>query len=95
MNVMNALKAMVVMVGLLLAATPAGAMTGQEFLQVDDDDRRTEPLVRQFVREGYHSVPDWTDLAAMARALILEKGYRDEDIAEIAREAAIANGMSK
>jgi hypothetical protein len=31
----------------------------------------------------------------MARALILEKGYRDEDIAEIAREAAIANGMSK
>jgi hypothetical protein len=28
----------------------------------------------------------------MARALILEKGYRDEDIAEIAREAAIANG---
>ena len=32
MNVMNALKAMVVMVGLLLAATPASAMTGQEFL---------------------------------------------------------------
>jgi AcrR family transcriptional regulator len=31
----------------------------------------------------------------MVRALILEKGYRDEDIAEIAREAAIANGMSK
>ena len=54
-----------------------------------------KPLVRQFVREGYHSVPDWADLGPMARALILEKGYRDKDIAEIAREAAIANGMSK
>ena len=31
----------------------------------------------------------------MAQKLILEKGYRDKDIAEIAREAAIANGMSK
>jgi hypothetical protein len=53
------------------------------------------PLVRQFVMEGYHSVPDWIDLAVMAHKLILEKGYRDKDIAEIAREAAIANGMSK
>jgi hypothetical protein len=24
--------------------------------------------VRQFVREGYHHVPDWTDLAFIARA---------------------------
>jgi len=32
--------------------------------------------------------------AMVVRALILEKGYRDEDIPEIAREAAIANGMS-
>jgi hypothetical protein len=97
---MNAMKAMVVAVGLLLAATPAGAMTGQEFLQAyyrsaSDQAAVLRPLVRQFVREGYHNVPDWVDLAAMARALILEKGYRDEDIAEIAREAAIANGMSK
>jgi hypothetical protein len=30
-----------------------------------------------------------------ADQLILEKGYRDKDIAEIAREAAIENGMSK
>ena len=100
MNVMNAMKAMVVVVGLLLAATPAGAMTGQEFLQAYDKSAEDEaavlkPLVRQFVGEGYHSVPDWVDLGDMARALILEKGYRDKDIAEIAREAAIANGMSK
>jgi hypothetical protein len=53
------------------------------------------PLVRQFVMEGYHSVLDWIDLANMARKLILEKGYRDQDIVEIAREAAIKNGMSK
>jgi hypothetical protein len=72
----------------------------REFLHAYDkggSDLRVimEPLVRQFVREGYHHVPDWTDLAFIARALILEKGYRDKDIAEIAKEAAIANGMSK
>jgi hypothetical protein len=98
-DVMNGTRAMVV-VGLLLAATPAGPMTRQEFLQASDKGAGDEaavlkPLVRQFVREGYHSVPDWADLGEEARALILEKGYRDEDIAEIAREAAIANGMSK
>jgi hypothetical protein len=97
---MNAMKAMVVVVGLLLAATPAGAMTGQEFLQAydrspEDEAAVLKPLVRQFVREGYHSVPDWSALGEKVRALILKKGYRDEDIAEIAREAAIANGMSK
>jgi hypothetical protein len=31
----------------------------------------------------------------LADRLILEKGYRDKDIVEIAREAAIKNGMSK
>jgi hypothetical protein len=97
---MAAMKAMVVVVGLLLAAAPASAMTGQEFLLAYDGNTEAEvavlkPLVRQFIREGYHSVPDWADLGPMARALILEKGYRDKDIAEIAREAAIANGMSK
>ena len=94
------MKAMVVVVGLLLAATPAVAMTGQEFLQAydrsaDDEFAVLLPIVRQFVREGYHSVPDWLDLGEEARALILEKGYRDNDIVEIAREAAIKNGMSK
>jgi hypothetical protein len=93
------MKAMVVAVGLLLAATQAGAMTGLEFLHADksveDKYAVMEPLVRQFVSEGYHNVPDWSYLAFYARALILEKGYRDKDIAEIAREAAIANGMSK
>jgi hypothetical protein len=96
---MSAMKAMVVAVG-LLAATPADAMTGLEFLQAFDKGgaaqaEALQPLVRQFVREGYHNVPDWADLAYMARALILEKGYRDKPMAEIAREAAIANGMSK
>jgi hypothetical protein len=95
------MKAMMVLaVGLLLAVTPAGAMTGLEFLQVYDQGIQAEaevlePLVRQFVREGYRNVPDWVFLGLMARKLILEKGYRDKDIAEIAKEAAIANGMSK
>jgi hypothetical protein len=54
---MNAMKAMVVAVGLLLAATPAGAMTGQEFLQAYDRSASDQaavlrPLVRQFVRRA-------------------------------------------
>jgi hypothetical protein len=97
---MSAMKAMVLAVGVLLAATPASAMSGLGFLEVYDrgaTDRLVvmAPLVRQFVREGYHNVPDWYELAEDARALILERGYRDEDIVEIAREAAIAHGMSK
>jgi hypothetical protein len=54
-----------------------------------------EPLVRQFVREGYHNVPNWAHLGILTRGLILQKGHRDENVADIAREAAIANGMSK
>jgi hypothetical protein len=54
-----------------------------------------EPLVRQFVREGYRNVPDWSLLGVLTRKLILEKGYRDKDVADIAKEAAIAHGMSK
>jgi hypothetical protein len=97
---MNATPAMGLLVGLFLAAAPAGAMTGEDFLKASDNSVVDEmaalkPLVRQFVREGYHSVPDWAELSDLVRALILQKGYRDADIAEIAREAAIANGMSK
>jgi hypothetical protein len=100
MNATNAMKVMVVVVGLLLPATPGNAMTGQEFLQAYDSSLPDEaavmkPLVRQFVKEGYHSVSDCAELGELADALILEKGYREKDIAEIAREAAIANGMSK
>ena len=96
------MKAIIVGGGLLLATTPASAMTEQEFLQVYDKSARMIGL--PFLKaarapvcqgEGYHSVPDWLDLGEEARALILKKGYRDEDIVEIAREAAIANGMSK
>jgi hypothetical protein len=98
-GVMNAMKAMAVVVGFLIAMAPARAMTGQDFLQAEDSHEDVaavlKPLVRQFVREGYHNVPDWIDLAVDARELILKKGYRDEDIAEIAREAAVADGMSK
>jgi hypothetical protein len=45
-------------IGLLLAATPASAMTGQEFLVVYDDSdadkvaAALKPVVRQFVMEG-------------------------------------------
>jgi hypothetical protein len=96
---MSMTKAIVLVAVVLLAATPAGAMSGLEFLEAFDKGGyiavMMEPLVRQFVSEGYHNVPDWFELGIMTRELILKKGYRDKDIAEIAREAALAHGMSK
>jgi hypothetical protein len=96
------LKATSVILSVVLAltVTPASAMTGLEFLEASDNSASNEaavmePLVRQFVREGYHDVPDWTNLSVLTRDLILKKGYRDQNVADIAREAAIANGMSK
>ena len=58
------MKAIVVVVGLLLAATPAGAMTGQEFLQaydrsVSDVAPVLKPLVRQFVNDHGNGTPDF------------------------------------
>ena len=84
----------------LHVVAPAGAMTGLDFLQaydksVSEEADAMEPLVRQFVREGYRNVPDWSLLGVLTRKLILEKGYRDKDVADIAKEAAIAHGMSK
>jgi hypothetical protein len=54
----------IVAVGLLFAAIPANAMSGHDFLEASDKSVGEEaavmqPLVRQFVKEGYHSVPDW------------------------------------
>jgi hypothetical protein len=98
---MRAVNAMAMVVALLLTATQTNAMSGHEYLKVYDDgsasDRAAvmEPLVRQFVKEGYHSVPDWPELNRITRALILKKGYGGKNIAEIAKEAAIAHGMSK
>jgi hypothetical protein len=98
---MSAVKAMVLAVGLLLAATPASAVNGLQFLEVFDNKGPVEemnlltPIVRRFIKEGYHDVPDWAVLGAAMRVLILKRGYRDKDIAEIALEAAISMGMSK
>jgi hypothetical protein len=92
--------ALVTAVGLVLAVAPTKAMTGLEFLQASENNVSNEaaviePLVRQFVREGYHNVPDWAHLGNLTRALMLQKGDRDKNVADIAREAAMANGMSK
>jgi hypothetical protein len=91
-----------VLAGLLFAATPAAAMTGLEFLQAKahpEPDYKyhdvMKSLVVKFIEQGYRNVPDWSHLAIYTEQLILQKGYRDKDIAEIAEEAALAHGMSK
>jgi hypothetical protein len=84
---------------LLITAIPADAMTGLEFLQasnnVSAEAAIMEQIIVKFISQGYRRVPDWAHLARITRELILEKGYRDKDIVEIAEEAAIADGMTK
>jgi hypothetical protein len=91
--------ALIAALGLLIATTPVIAMTGLEFLQAGDDANAKavimEPIVIKFISQGYRHVPDWAHLAQFTRELILEKGYRDRDIVEIAEEAAITHGMTK
>ena len=79
-------------------AAPAAAMTGLEFLQARQDNSYIavmKSLVIQFVSQGYRDVPDWSYLTIYTEELILQKGYRDKDVAEIAEEAALAHGMRK
>jgi hypothetical protein len=94
------IAAVVMAAGLLFAAAPAGAMTGLEFLQAEEDNSHRDitvmkSLVIQFVSQGYRDVPDWEHLSFYTHQLILQKGYRDKDVAEIAEEAALAHGMRK
>jgi hypothetical protein len=94
------IAAVVMAAGLLFAAAPAGAMTGLEFLEAKaHPDSRfyavMDSLVIRLVSEGYRNVPGWANLATIMEELILQKGYRDKDVAEIAEEAALAHGMRK
>ena len=63
------IAAMVMAAGLLFAAAPAGAMTGLEFLQAQEDNSYRDvavmkSLVIQFVSQGYRNVPDSAHLSA-------------------------------
>ena len=69
------------------SAVRASALHSRHFAPGDERAASAGPV-------NHFAVP-LASLGEEARALILKKGYRDEDLAEIAREAAIANGMSK
>jgi hypothetical protein len=94
--------AVVMVPGLLFAAAPAAAMTGLEYLQAQKEDPYHQAesalmtiFIIQFVDQGYRNVPDWASLGMYVEELIRQKGYRDKDLGEIAKEAAIAHGMRK
>jgi SpoVK/Ycf46/Vps4 family AAA+-type ATPase len=76
----------------------ASAMSALEFLRAETDNKDApvmKEIVIKLVAKGYKKVPDWARLSSITREKILEKGYTNQDIEEIAEEAALANGMTR
>ena len=82
----------------LFLANTALAMTGVEFLRIDGTPQESatlEPIVIEFVAQGYKKVPKWSRLSIKMADIIRERGLAKEDINKIAIDAAKELGMTK
>ncbi len=82
----------------LLFTSVAHAMTGVEFLRVEgtsQEHNTLEPIVIEFVAQGYKNVPSWSRLGTTMAELIRKNGWATDDINKIALEAAESLGMTK
>jgi hypothetical protein len=71
-------------------------MSAIDFLRAEaknDEAPAMKRLVIEFIAKGYRAVPDWVHLSSITKKIILQKGYRDQDVGPIAEEAARAAGM--
>jgi len=95
---MNARQA-VMIGGLALILSGASlAMTGVEFLKVEDASEQAKivkPIVVTFVSRGYKNVPSWASLSSKMADLIRKNGYRYKSVEDIAEEAALELGMTR
>ncbi len=83
---------------ILFSTTAAYAMTGVEFLRVEGTSQENdtiEPIIIEFVAQGYKNVPSWSHLGTQMAELIRKYGWATNDINEIALEAAKSLGMTK
>jgi hypothetical protein len=74
------------------------AMSGLDFIKIENSTlvrNEIEPIVIQFVSDGFRNVPDWGQLSYDIRKLILKNGYGDQSLDIIAKEAALKSGMTK
>ena len=53
-----------------------------------------QPIITEFIRQGFQNIPDWHELAVEMKQMIRKNGWRDRPVDEIAEDAARAVGMN-
>jgi len=94
----NFLFPFIIAFALTMLTGPSSAMSALEFLRAETDGKEApimKEIVIKLVAKDYKRVPDWARLSILAREKILEKGYINEDIEEVAEEAALGAGMTR
>lgn len=83
---------------ILIIHTIANAMTGLEFMKISSASEKRivlEPVIIEYVSQGYKNVPDWSELSNKIEKAIRKNGWGNRDIHDIALDAAKAQGMTK
>ena len=69
--------------------------TGIDFYETEDLLQQREilqPIITEFIHQGFQNIPDWQELAAEMKRLIRKNGWRDRPVDQIAMDAARAVG---
>lgn len=93
----NFLKLFVVAATFFICTT-ANAMTGIEFMKLSsgsEEKAALEPLVVEYVSQGYKNVPNWAELSRFVNDAIRKNGWGNKDLRDIAISAAKEKGMTK
>ena len=95
---MNTVKAITIAtVASLIFSANVFAMSGLDFIKLDDataQRKALEPIIYQFVKDGYKNIPDWPALSNRVREFVLKNGAGNKPLSSIAEEAAKLSGMS-
>lgn len=74
-------------------------ITGYEFFEITDPFEIVEilqPIINEFVRQGYRNVPDCETLADEMREQIRKNGWGQKPVEEVAERVAMRGcGMGK
>jgi len=71
--------------------------TGMDFYETEDLLQQRDiiqPIITEFIRQGFQNIPDWHELAVEMKQMIRKNGWRDRPVDEIAEDAARAVGMN-
>ena len=71
--------------------------TGMDFYETEDmlgQRDILQPIITEFIRQGFHNIPEWQELAVEMKRMIRKNGWRDRPVDEIAVDAGKAVGMN-